>query len=234
MANAKSRSLGPGLSTAEQVAGFCYLPFYVVLLAWTLQWLSGLLGLQLSELQLNIAFFTINCIVIWVIFHNFLVRSFRAIRFWELVQALILGLCLYYAGNFLFGWVTGLLGLEITSFNDETVLGLVSQNRWVMLVCTIAVAPVVEETLVRGLLFGVIRPHSRVAAYAVTVVFFAVIHVWQYLLVYDLGPVALAALQYIPAGIALGWTYEKSNTIWGPIFLHMIINAVSMGILSLL
>ena len=33
MANAKSRSLGPGLSTAEQVAGFCYLPFFVVLLS---------------------------------------------------------------------------------------------------------------------------------------------------------------------------------------------------------
>ena len=109
MANAKSRSLGPGLSTAEQVAGFCYLPFYVVLLAWTLQWLSGLLGLQLSELQLNIAFFTINCIVIWVIFHNFLVRSFRAIRFWELVQALILGFCLYYAGNLLYSLLVQLL-----------------------------------------------------------------------------------------------------------------------------
>ena len=30
MANAKSRSLGPGLSTAEVVAGLCYLPFDVI------------------------------------------------------------------------------------------------------------------------------------------------------------------------------------------------------------
>ena len=234
MANAKSNSLGPGLSTAEQVAGFCYLPFYVVLLSWAIQWLSGLLGLNLTDLQTNVCYFVINCILIWVIFHNFLLRSFHAIRFWELVQALILGFCLYYAGNWAFNWIVGLLGLSITSFNDETVLGLVSQSWWIMLICTVFIAPIVEETLVRGLLFGVIRRKSRIAAYAVTIFFFAVIHVWQYLLLYDFKSVFLAALQYIPAGIALGWTYEKCNTIWGPIFLHMVINAISMGIISIL
>ena len=234
MANAKSHSLGPGLSTAEQVAGFCYLPFYVVLLGWGIQWLSELLGLGLTELQVNVTFFVINCVMVWVIFHNFLIRSFRAIRFWELVQALILGFCLYYAGNLLFGWIVSLLDLTITSFNDETILGLISQNKWVMVICSVLLAPIVEETLVRGLLFGVLRRQSRILAYAVTIIFFAVMHVWQYLLVYDFKAVLLAALQYIPASIALGWTYEKSNTVWAPIFLHMTINAISMGIISIL
>ena len=234
MANAKSRSLGPGLSTAEQVAGFCYLPFYVVLLGWGIQWLSELLGLGLTELQINVAFFVINCVMIWVIFHNFLIRSFRAIRFWELVQALILGFCLYYAGNFVFNWIISLLDLTITSFNDETIMGLISQNKWVMVICSVLLAPIVEETLVRGLLFGVLRRQSRILAYVVTIIFFAVMHVWQYLLVYDFKSVLLAALQYIPASIALGWTYEKSNTVWAPIFLHMTINAISMGIISIL
>jgi len=234
MANAKSYSLGPGLSTAEQVAGFCYLPFFVVLLSMGLQWLSGLLGLGLTELQLNVCYFVLNCIFVWIIFHNFLLRSFRAIRFWELVQAVILGFCLYYAGNFVFAWVVNLLGLNLISYNDQTILNLVSQNRVVMIICSVLLAPVVEETLVRGLLFGVIRRKSRIAAYAVSMLFFAVIHVWQYLLVYDVGSVLLAAVQYLPAGIALGWTYEKSNTIWAPIFLHAIINAISMGIISIL
>lgn len=233
MANTKSYSLGPGLSTAEQVAGFCYLPFYVVLLSWLIQWLSGLFGLGLTTLQINVTYFVLNCLIIWVIFHRFLSRSFHAIRFWELIQALILGFCLYYGGNWVFQKLIGLLGLTIQSFNDDAILSLVAQNRWVMIVCTVVLAPMVEETLVRGLLFGVIRRQSRIAAYAVTIFFFAVIHVWQYLIDYEFAAVALAALQYIPAGIALGWTYEKSNTIWGPIFLHMMINAISMGIVSL-
>ncbi len=234
MANAKSYSLGPGLSTAEQVAGFCYLPFYVILLSWGIQWVSDLLGLQLTDLQLNVCYFVLNCIFVWIIFHNFLIRSFRSSRFWELVQAVILGFCLYYAGNFAFGWIINLLGLSITSFNDETIMGLISQNQIIMLVCSVFLAPLVEETLVRGLLFGVIRRKSRIMAYAVTIIFFAVMHVWQYLLMYDLKDVLLAAVQYIPAGIALGWTYEKSNTIWAPIVLHMTINAISMGIISIL
>ena len=234
MANAKSRSLGPELSTAEQVAGFCYLPFYLVLLALGLQLLSDKLGFGWTNLQINVAYFIVNCAMIWIIFHNFLIRSFRAIRFWELIQAVILGFALYYAGNFLYSWIIGLLDLSITSFNDETVMGLISQNKWIMGVCTVLLAPIVEETLVRGLLFGVIRPRSRIVAYVTTIVFFAVMHVWQYLALYDVKDILLAAVQYIPAGIALGWTYEKSNTIWGPIFLHMTINAISMGIISIL
>ena len=233
MANAKSYSLGPGLSTAEQVAGFCYLPFYVFLLSLGIQWLSNLLGLQLTDLQLNVCYFVLNCIFVWIIFHNFLIRSFRSIRFWELVQAVILGFCLYYAGNLAFSWIIRLLDLSITSFNDETIMGLISQNKWVMVICSVLLAPIVEETLVRGLLFGVLRRQSRILAYVVTIIFFAVMHVWQYLLVYDFKSVLLAALQYIPASIALGWTYEKSNTVWAPIFLHMLVNAVAFGLLTL-
>ena len=234
LANTKSYSLGPGLSTAEQVAGFCYLPFYVVLLSMLLQYLAGLLDIRLTDLQLNICFFVINCIMVWVIFHNFLIRSFRGIRFWELVQALILGFVLYYAGNFLFSLIMGWLHIDITSYNDETVMMLAQQSQFAMIVCAVIIAPVVEETLVRGLLFGVIRRRSRIAAYVVSIVFFAVIHVWQYLMNYDFRSVLFAALQYVPAGIALGWTYEKSNTIWAPILLHMTINAISFGVMSLL
>ena len=46
--------------------------------------------------------------------------------------------------------------------------------------------------------------------------------------------ILLAAVAYVPAGIALGWTYEKSNTIWAPILLHMTINAISFGVMHFL
>ena len=230
MANAKSRSLGPGLSTAEQVAGFCYLPFYVVLLGWGIQWLSELLGLGLTELQVNVTFFVINCVMIWVIFHNFLIRSFRAIRFWELVQALILGFCLYYAGNLLFGWIVSLLDLTIISFNDETILGLISQNKWVMVICSVLLAPIVEETLVRGVVFGSFYRINRYLAYAVSILLFSAMHVWQFAAALTVPALIYNSLVYIPASVALGWTYEKSGTILCPIVLHAIINAIAYGV----
>ena len=234
MANTKSYSLGPGLSTAEQVAGFCYLPFYVSLLSVLLQHLSGLLGLELTQLQHNICYFSINCIIIWIIFHNFLIRSFRGIRFWELVQALILGFVMYYVGNFLYAALMTWLKIDLTNYNDKIITMLIEQGRIPMIICGVILVPIVEETLTRGLIFGVIRRKSRVAAYIISILFFSAIHVWQYVRVDNIRSILFAALQYVPAGIALGWTYEKSNTIWAPILLHMTINAISFGVMSFL
>lgn len=234
MAKTKSYSLGPGLSKAEQIAGFCYLPVYVALLGVALTWLNEKLGLHLTDLQINIAYFVINCVFTWIIFHNFLLRSFRSIRFWDLVQALILGFVLYYVGNFLLSLLMGWLGVEIPQFNDEAVMDLAAQNETVMIVCAVVLAPMVEETLMRGLVFGTIRRKSRILAYIVSMLLFAAIHVWQFAFFHDWQQILLAAVAYLPAGIALGWTYEKSNTIWAPILLHMTINGISFGVMSFL
>ena len=234
MANTRSYSLGPGLSKAEQIAGFCYLPVYVALLGFALAWINEKFRLNLTDLQINIAYFVINCLVVWAIFHRFLLRSFRNIRFWELIQALILGFVLYYAGNFLLSLIVGWLGIEIPQFNDEVVMGLAAQNEKIMIVCAVVLAPMVEETLMRGLVFGTIRRKSRILAYIVSMLLFAAIHVWQFAFFHDWQQILLAAVAYLPAGIALGWTYEKANTIWAPILLHMTINAISFGLMRFL
>ena len=44
-------SLGRNLSRAEAIAGWCYLPFYLVLLSAGIQYLAALLGLTLSALR---------------------------------------------------------------------------------------------------------------------------------------------------------------------------------------
>ena len=234
MANTKSHSIGPGLSRAEQVAGFCYLPIFVALLGFGLNWLNLHLDLNMTELQVNICYFVINALFTWIIFHQFLLRSFRNIRFWELVQALILGFVMYYAGNFILGLAAMWLGLEIPAYNNDAVLALTQQNQTVMIVCGVILAPVAEETFVRGLIFGSIRKKSRILAYVVSVLFFAAVHVWQFAFDQELQSVLLAAAAYLPAGIALGWTYEKADTIWAPIGLHMAINAIAFGVMSLI
>ena len=231
MANAKSNSLGTKLTSAQQIAGFLYLPFYVALLSLGLDYLSRLLGLTLTEMQFSTCWFVLNTLFVGIIFHKFLLRSFRGIRFWDLVQAIILGFVLYYAGNWVFALVVDHFGITIVSFNDQTVQSLATDNFWLMALSSVVLAPVAEETLVRGLIFGAIRPRSRIAAYGISILFFSLMHVWAYIPTEGLTPVLLAAAQYIPASIALGWTYEKANTIWAPIVLHMAINAIAMGLM---
>ena len=94
-------------------------------------------------------------------------------------------------------------------------------------------APVIEETLVRGVVFGTIRPASRVLAYIVSALLFTLMHNWQYFGLYPALSILLSCLPYIPASVALAWVYEKGGTIWAPITLHALINAMSFGLLSL-
>ena len=55
---------------------------------------------------------------------------------------------------------------------------------------------------------------------------FALYHVWSYALA---DPTAwIYLLQYLPAGFLLARVYEKTNSLWASIFLHMTVNGVSM------
>ena len=226
-------SLGCGLSRAEAIAGWCYLPFYLVLLSAGIQYAAALLHLSLSALTINIVYFSINLLFVLLVFRNFLLQRFFGSGFWNFVQALILGFVLYYAGTWVLQFALTKLAPGFTIYNNETVGSLISDNEYIMMAVTIILAPVIEETLVRGLVFGSIRPTSRVMAYIVSVVLFTLMHNWQYFLLYPAGKVLLSCIPYLPASVALAWTYEKAGTIWAPITLHALINAMSFGLLNL-
>ena len=72
---------------------------------------------------------------------------------------------------------------------------------------------------------------SRRMALAVCVLLFGIYHVWQYALSDPLS--WLYALQYVPIGILLCRCYEKTETIWTSIFLHMTVNSISLWMLTL-
>ena len=98
-----------------------------------------------------------------------------------------------------------------------------------MFAVAVLLAPIVEEPLFRGLLYGQIRRRSRAAAYCVSVLLFCFYHVWQYLLL-DWRYI-FQMINYVPASVGLCYSYEKSGTVWAPIAFHMFINAVSMSVL---
>lgn len=233
MAKPSYYSLGRRLSRAEAVAGWCYLPFYLVLLSVTIQYVAALCGVTLSALTINIIYFSINLLFVLLVFRNFLLQRFFGSGFWNFVQTLILGFALYYAGTWLIQWGLQMVAGEVTIYNNETVSDLIFKNRYVMLAVSVIFAPIIEETLVRGVVFGTIRPASRVLAYVVSVLLFTLMHNWQYFGLHPFLSILRSCLPYIPASVALAWVYEKGGTIWAPITLHALINAMSFGLLSL-
>ena len=209
-------SLGRSLSRAEAIAGWCYLPFYLVLLSAGIQYLAAALHVSLTALTINIIYFSINLLFVLLVFRNFLLQRFFGSGFWNFVQAL-----------------EHLLAGQVTIYNNVTVNELIFENRYVMLAVSVVFAPVIEETLVRGVVFGTIRPASRVLAYIVSALLFTLMHNWQYFGLYPALSILLSCLPYIPASVALAWVYEKGGTIWAPITLHALINAMSFGLLTL-
>lgn len=231
---AKRRGTGAGMSRYERLAGWCYLPFYVFLLSVILQQILPKLGFTLTGSSLNLAFFLINFAATLLIFHNFLLSNFRNLKFWDYLQTLILGFVFYYALNFAVSFVILRIAPDYVNPNNEAVNTLASMAGVPMILCIVLLGPMVEEVFMRGLIFGSLRRHSRVAAYIVSILAFSAIHIWQYAAGMSLKNLLLFALQYIPGGIALAWSYEKSGSIWTNVTVHCLINAVSLGVLSLM
>ena len=99
-----------------------------------------------------------------------------------------------------------------------------------MIAVAVLMAPLVEECLFRGVVFGTIRPKSRFWAYAASIALFSLYHVWQYVLVYQEPKLLLSALAYVPVSAALTFCYEQTRSIWPPVFFHMCINALSLTV----
>ena len=55
-------------------------------------------------------------------------------------------------------------------------------------------------------------------------------HLWEYFIASFSWSLLLYLLEYLPAGFVLAWCYEKSKNLWACIFLHMMMNYISITI----
>ena len=123
-----------------------------------------------------------------------------------------------------------LLAGRMDNPNNAAIFSMAKQDLGGMAAVAVFLAPLVEEPMFRGGVFGLLRRRSRAAAYAVSMLLFALYHVWSYALA---DPRCwLYLLQYLPAGFLLARCYEKTNTLWAAVFLHMTVNGVSMLAIS--
>lgn len=233
----QKRRLSVIMSKGEWIGGLCFLPFYLILLSLGLQILLTLaLHRAPSGLELNLCFYAVTLIAVLLIFHRFLAANLRLLR--ENWRKLLLGvptaLLLYF-------FLTVLVGLMILSieptFNNEnnsTVLVLMDGSPIFTAVLSIVLAPLIEETLFRGLIFGNLYRVNRLLAYLVTALGFSAIHVISYLSVLSPLEILLSLIQYIPATVVLCGVYAYADTIYAPMLLHAIINLIAFAALGIM
>ncbi len=229
----RNRSYSGNLTNQETIGGIVYLAFQMFLLPGILIWINGQLATPLNDAEINFVFYMTNFIAILLIFHGFLERGLNHVTHNLAIfcQAVILGYVAYYACNWFTTWAVGLLVPGFSNYNDEAIAAMLGSNRLLMIISTVILVPPVEECLYRGVIFRNLYGKSRLAAYIVSILAFAVIHIIGYIGKYSAIELVMAFLQYLPAGLCLAWAYTKADTIFAPIVIHALVNAVSIGLL---
>lgn len=97
---------------------------------------------------------------------------------------------------------------------------------------TVFLAPIAEEIMFRAGVFGYFARRSRVLGYIVTVLLFSLYHVWSYAIVDPANLIYI--IQYIPVSFLLCLVYERTRSIWGCIFFHMMVNSIALQALQAL
>ena len=222
------------LSHSETVCGWFYFFFYLFLLPSILTSVNGMLPRALSETELNFVYFFINFLVILWIFHDFLGDSVRQVTRHPVMvlEAVILGGVAYFACQWAIEKLIFWLAPGFANANDASIGQMLRGNSFLMTLGTVVLVPPVEECMYRGLIFRKLYGVSKWAAYLMSIAAFALIHVIGFIGSYSPLELCLAVLQYLPAGLCLGWAYVRGGTIFAPIFIHAIVNAVGIYRLS--
>lgn len=229
----------PGrLRKSEWIGGILYWPMFLlgsqiiaVLLVLKL-WPSG--DEAVDSARINLVFGVINVLAVTAIFRRFLAEQFRRLteRGWRLFGDLVFGLLLYLAVVFAAAIVEDCLirafGIEYYNTNQESVEGIVRSVPLIALVTVCLLAPLAEEVLTRGLIFAGLYRRSRTLAYAVSMLVFSLAHCAGLMFDQPVAVTLISLLSYLPAGYVLARVYERSGSVWTPVFLHAAINAVTL------
>lgn len=221
------------MTDGEKIAGTVFFVIYLLVLPFVtrpaLNLLGHLLGLEISEALGNTLYYYLLFAVTVIIFHRFIGRT--TTLFIENIagslKVLAVGFIGFYGLNELVYRVTRLLASNHTNLNDMTISAQIDAAPRTTLLIVVLLAPFVEETLFRGLVFGGLKARSRLLAYALSCALFAFLHVWQYALVNQDMTYLILMIQYLVPGLVLAWTFERSGNLWTAVLLHAGVNALS-------
>ena len=215
-----------GMTSGEKLLGGVALAVYVFVLPLTAEWLFNgaekVFGVSLDPGLRDLAYYAALFGLVLIAFWGFFGRNTRAFfdRTWQVLGAAGVGLVAFYGLNEVTGRVLGLLRAGQVNLNDQAILARLGAAPRSTILMVVFLAPVVEETLFRGLLFGQFRGYSRPLAYVITSVFYALAAVWRYALDFSDPRYLLLSILYLPLSAGLTWCYDNGGSIWSCVALH--------------
>ena len=218
------RGLSAGMSGREKALGGAVLALYLAVLPYVsgpaLDLLERLLGMRLGESVRNAIYYYVVFALVVIVFWGYLGRTTRA--FLDRPGGVLASL------NEICGRLLGLVLEGQVNLNDEAIVGRMVDAPRTTILIVVVLAPVVEETLFRGYVFGNLREVHRGLAYLVSCLLFALLHVWQFAAARGDLTYLLLMVQYLVPGAVMAWTYERSGSLWGSVLLHGVVNGLAV------
>ena len=215
----------------ETVLGWFLVLLHLLILPFGLVFLNEFLANPFSITQLNLVTFVVVFIFAMLIFRRYLKENLRI--FMQNIPSCLLtalaGFGIYWVINLAVTFLILLVDPEFANVNDSTISGMMDGNYLPMAIAISLLVPVSEECMFRGLLFQGMLRFGRPAAYILSILCFAAIHVVGYIGTEDILNLGLCFLQYLPAGFALAWAYEKTDSICTSILIHMAVNLIGVS-----
>ena len=222
------------MTKTQSVLSWIYLLVHTIALPLLLSLLQAFSPDPISDATLNLVYYAVGIVFCLTVTHSFLRRSFdRLVDNLRLcLLAMLLALMIDYALSAVAALGLALIDSITENPNNAAIMDLNDMDSGAVRAIAIFLAPIVEEILFRGAVFGSIRTRSRLWAYVVSVAAFSLYHTWQYAAISGDPAMLLYALEYVPVSIVLAWAYERSGCIWTTIFFHMGFNALSLYALN--
>lgn len=226
------------MSVPQRIISIVWLAVHIALIPFLLTRIPAFMSL--SSGKQNFAWYVISTLGLVIINFTFLRRDFDTMldsvgkMFFEILQCYIIILAFDMILSGLLSLYVSISGAELTfaNQNNQNIVEQSQQDYGMVKASAIFLAPIAEELMFRGGVFGTLRKWNRVVAYVVTIVAFSVYHVWSYAI--SDPTYWIYALQYVPISFILCRCYERTNSIWGNILFHMSWNAVTLLFLNAL
>ncbi len=218
------------LTRRERLLGWSYLLISLFVMPSALELLNTLLAKPLSDTVLNLIFFAVNFLAVCIVFHRFLLASVKLALAKPLycLRIALIGFAFYYCAMLFISRGIRWFYPNFSNVNDSAIADLSKEYTSAMAFATVFLVPITEETFYRGLIFQGLYQKNRSLAYCLSTLVFAGIHIMGYIGLSDWQTLLLCFVQYLPAGLALAWSYEKTDTIITPILIHIIVNQIGL------
>lgn len=203
--------------------------------------LSALLKFVLMHFPIQLDYLTANAylnfvmdlamlVIVFFILKDMIVEQwkdyFKNIKSHLLYGCLIGPLAIYGLGM-IGGLITVALGETSVSQNQNMINMMTQSKPILMIITTVVLAPILEEFVFRGIVFGWLYEYNRVLAHLLTAFVFAFVHIMMAIFAGNMAE-WLQVFSYFFMALPLSYLYEKSDNIFVPITTHVINNLISI------